>query len=118
MQERTKLYIILSVIFSVILFAILYKFILFPSYLSIASSCFVDGDEIVAEAGYYTVGSFTVSDNQTVIAVTIPDLTIVRHEECHKKQWEENRIYDCNNINRMYFNEVEAYLAQYRLWRC
>lgn len=118
MKGRTIVIILLSIIVMIILSSISYKFILFPAYLSIASACFVDGDAIVAEAGYYTAGSFTIDNNQTVIEVKTLDPKAIKHEECHKKQYEENRIYDCNNINRMYFNEVEAYSAQYGLWRC
>ncbi|MFW5793863.1 MAG: hypothetical protein ACOCV1_00035 [Bacillota bacterium] len=122
MKTIYKTIIALGIILCLI-FIFALKPILIPSYYSVVSACGYLDEEKLNEQGKFTAGKITVERyNQTneiknyTIEVFIEDEelkeTIMKHELCHLRQAEQNRLYGCNHLILKFFNEVECYIIQ------
>mgnify|MGYP001006292031 CR=1 FL=1 len=95
------------------------------SYLSVESVCNpVVYKEVYAQQ-YPIAASFVVSKNVTNTTTNVtsapttkivyyaPKTTpVTKHEECHKRQYEQKRLFNCNIPLLFYFNEQECYIIQ------
>lgn len=62
----------------------------------------------------YSVGAQTSynasTQNITVVYYDLePDICVIKHEECHKKQFEQHRLFNCRLL---ILNEIECYTIQ------
>jgi len=72
---------------------------------------------------YYMAGAFNVtfeeeSNNFTITLMYVdekPLRSIIKHEECHLRQFKQNRLGNCNNRRLLLLNEIECYTIQ-RFW--
>lgn len=42
----------------------------------------------------------------------------VKHENCHYQQYLHGRLASCDQPEKIFANELEAYFAEYSLWTC
>ena len=92
----------------------LYKFILLPSYLSFASVCVVNGDQIVEDNGFEVVGFTTqLSDGNISITLLDEDIRTLKHELVHVKQINLGRPLECSKPIRYFFGEFGANVWSY-----
>ena len=93
----------------------LFKFILFPAYLSYAVICLPDGTETLSDAGYIIAGltSLNVSTGDITVTTIDSDPMVIKHEIVHVHQINRGDISTCDKPITFYFNEVEAYFFQY-----
>lgn len=112
MKKSTKIIIVVSSLFLIllILFIPLYLYILYPSYLSMAIACDMVSEEELNSQGYYIAGTY----NSTTGNITIydEDPSIIIHENCHKKQFEQGRLFGCNFKTGLFLNEVECKIVE------
>lgn len=86
--------------------------ILQPSWASFKINCGIEE----LEPGVNTIGLFTVDENNnTKIEIFLPEnhslyQKALQHEECHLEQFDEGRLYYCNDPIGVYINEVECYI--------
>lgn len=94
--------------------ALFYYFILQPSFYSVVVNCVPSGEAIANSNGYYIDGLFLVSTTNETLVQNPQNLTkVLKHELCHKNQFEKNRLHSCKNQVSFYFDEVECYIRQY-----
>ena len=115
MKRKTKKIILISsfILFTSLLIFCGYMFyieIIEPSIFSVKSACGLITEEELEENGYYIAGLYNQSSDE--ITIFYDDPQILKHELCHQKQSDENRLYGCDNLIGMYINEVECYIVQ------
>jgi hypothetical protein len=122
---------------------LIFEHIIIPSHKSVVNSCdFAKANNVTSIDMYqYEFTNFTteqeekilqqyidfkIENNHTTIAffdsVTRkivyleenPDERTIKHEECHKKQYEERRIVNCESYIKKFLIEVECNLAEFR----
>lgn len=125
-KKKRGLVTIILIVFSISLF-IVYFFnssIFYKSYLSVVSSCLENGDEIIKQKGFETVGSVNIisvnssTEEIKVIYKGTPDKSVMRHENCHLNQIRKNKLYSCKSPHLRYFNELEAYISEKIPYEC
>lgn len=125
---------VLSFLFLIIFFSI--TKIATPAYYSVIANCYPDRD-ILNNSGYRLAGSLDISASnlsENINLLTTQDLyntskklnlaitlytnktSVLRHELCHMEQYNEKRLYSCDNIKRLYFNEVECYIQEFNIF--
>ena len=90
----------------------LYSKVLYPAYLSVITVCNVGGEEELGEAGYVILGKVETTPTNVTLTLYSEESFVLKHELCHIKQWQQNRLYSCDNRLFMYFNEIECYIIQ------
>lgn len=112
MKKVSKFLLVVSVIF---LLAILFKFILYPAYLSYASVC---DEETFSKTGAIVVGltSTNLTTNETTISFVEgyeKNPLFVKHELVHYWQHTKGYFSSCGQPVRFFMREVQAYFWQY-----
>lgn len=95
-----------------------YQTIFYPAYLSVASVCFPEGDKYVESKGYIQAGQFNLSDQSISIFIEDNDGRVQRHENCHRSQFLQGKIYRCDRIIFLYLLELEAYYSESHDYAC
>lgn len=99
----------------------MYLDVALPAYLSMQTTCNVESQNIADFQAYAQQNNFIVRgayDPNTDQIIIIgneseePDPSIIRHEECHRRQHEEHRAHACNYKLFLWMDEVECYLKQ------
>jgi len=123
MNTTNKILIILLSLLVVFYFLYLISDTLILAYQSVEYSCLIEKGvsieqvkEIASDNGLQIDGSFSVRVDNNIIS-TSADIynaspEVIKHEMCHKRQFEQNRLFSCNNKILKYFNELECYLLQ------
>lgn len=105
--------IVLGLLLTLVILLIVIK-IFIPAYTSVQKAC-GEKDNIITENSV-VLGSFSVNGNSSVITINenAPEElkeTINKHELCHKRQWEQQRIGNCDNGRvKLLYNEMECYV--------
>jgi len=127
-NKSNKNKILKYLIFSFIVILLLISLIFFYNYiysfskLSVISACYPEQFEEEYGDKACVAGQTSVKYNKTTQNYTInvtyfiePDIPIIKHEECHIRQFEQKRSFGCDNIVLMTINEIECYSIQ-RFW--
>lgn len=124
MENKLKL-IMLIVVFSIFnlfwIVVLLYFNIFYPAYLSVQNGCNVISNEELNNLGYRNLGYYKMSDNSItylnqyneIVDESQVDEKIIRHENCHKWQNENNILHSCDYKFFRYMDEVTCYIYQY-----
>jgi len=118
-----------------------YFAILEPSYMSVQHSCGDMSDAELKSNGYRNVGNFAYgykNESKNKINIFVPDyydnswqsrnlymLTeeydlTMKHEKIHKRQYSQNRLWNCDHKFRLFLNEIEANIGMRfptKIWR-
>ena len=94
---------------------VMFRVIVYPSYLSVASVCSEDGKQILKDSGYVTAGTTTVDEQgDIIITVREGDLHTIRHENVHASQITRGyKGLTCATPILKIFSEFEAYIMAY-----
>lgn len=104
----------LLIFIGIFLLCIIYLNIFLPSKISVVASCNPDKFQEKYSQVYSIVGKTTVnfsekSNEEPSVELFKQDLPTLKHEQCHVRQFTQNRFFGCNNKIGMYINEVECY---------
>ena len=137
MKHKTKVFIVVLGLLLIGGFLLLeglyysYFYIFEPAYYSVQVGCDVISEQELCNNGYRVGGNFVYGVNETKINVFIPfkyDSSwqernrymesveysrTMKHENCHKNQFKNGRLWNCEHKFRLYLNEVECYFKQY-----
>lgn len=121
MKTKTVLVVILLVFIVLLVVSLAvfsFRAVFQPAYFSFANACLGFDEEQLEARGLFIAGLTNVSfdeTNETTITVEITefDERTIRHELCHIKQFQSNRLFGCNQPFRKYLNEVSCYTKQF-----
>ena len=115
-----KILTVISII-SILLFALwYYSQILVFAKISVLAVCAPHLD--ISDEGYVITGVFLskeVNGNITTEIMVTEDFVnteyykpVLKHEECHARQFNQGRLNNCSNAFGLFINEVECYMVQ------
>lgn len=111
---------VVKVMIIVVIFLVLFKFLLLPSFLSTVMYCTPGGEELVEKKGYYLAGATIHTYNETTeeedVEIIIIDKspTTLKHELIHVKQIERGfPNIGCGHPIQRFIGELEAYSMQW-----
>jgi len=119
-----KPWMVIGIVFGLTIIIILSDAFFIPAYQSTKLDCFVPASIInsCTNSNETTLQSSAVfeviNDTPSITYYQKPSLQDIRHEECHLKQYEEHRIFNCNNVIGIYFNELEASVSEKTFYNC
>lgn len=87
-------------------FSLLVVSVFYPAYFSTVDSC--ENLKVKREV----VGKFYVVDGSPRIDIYDNNLFTLKHELCHYQQWQEGRLFSCEDIQMKYLNEAECYFKE------
>lgn len=102
--------------FVILLFSLIYNNYLRPAYWSTAINCkLLDKDEQNIK-NLSIAGETIIFTNETEKKINIRiisnDKNTIRHELCHVRQEQQNRLFGCNLLILNYANEIECYVSE------
>lgn len=119
MKKNIKIIILVSIIsFIVLILSYFISIIIIHSFLSVKTTCFppeTEEESDVIVLGYFQVNESGGSEISINVPRTYPELRLstIKHELCHKKQFEKNRLFNCfAGGTFLFINENECYIAQ------
>ena len=102
---------IILIIFSIIVVIILFKFIFYPSYLSVASACGQISEEELNELGFIIAGNTKIENGNITIEIFVEDVDnrVKKHELTHVLQIRSGiPSLSCDTPIQKFFGEVQA----------
>lgn len=136
MKRKAKPKVLNSILIAlIVIFVISFSLHVYLSIFKLASfsvlaACDSKGVEILKQKGFIVSGSFGFDDSdlnntgviftsfsdsvlQPVITVRdINDTSTLKHEICHFKQFTQQRLFTCNEADKLFWNEAECYFKQ------
>ena len=91
---------------------VIYRRVIFPSYLSVRNACYGLTDEEIKEKFGYTLGG-TFDPSTDEIIIYINDSKVLKHENCHLNQQTKGKLNSCDSPIGLFFNEIECNIVQY-----
>ena len=107
-----KIVILMSLVIILAIGVFIYNPILYPSYLSVKYAC-SETPMNLTRTGWIVAGMFIEKETGTNLVVYDQDPKTLIHEQCHKQQYEQHRLFDCNHQILKYINELECYSREY-----
>lgn len=92
------------------------KYVFFPAYDSLILDCYPNktgNTGFIGGTFDSKTGNITIYKTQGELFCTPEILKTIKHEMTHKRQFEQHRLFDCNNKVGLFINEAESYISEY-----
>lgn len=97
----------------ILIFSFLFNNILYPSYYSLLVDCFPDKS---SEKNITILGSYNSKTNSIFLNPNLSSFDykrVLKHENRHKLQDKQNRLFNCDNPTGVLLNEMESYFTEW-----
>lgn len=95
------------------LFLLSFKTIFYLSYISVQVNCLGLSEKELNDLGYEPAGVFTTNGTKQEIRLFTDDPKVLKHELCHKDQFDSGRLYTCKIPTLRFINEVECNIRKF-----
>lgn len=116
MAKILKYWIIISLILFSIFFLWFYKNVIYYSNLSVTKACDPHRFDMIYSHQYSSAAQVTFNNITNDVEILYfkenPQLSLIKHEECHIRQYKQHRLFNCRIKALVFINEIECYTIQ------